>query len=193
MSSADCGTCDHRCGNHEDNDGPCTVRFGRPSDMNICPCTAFDGETIEVLLRTKVYPRLIQMPNGCLEWPGAKRGAYGIIMSRNRDQLLVHRLVYEHEIGPIPDGLVIDHLCRNTLCANAAHLEAVTIGENVLRGTGPSALNAVKTHCVHGHEYAADNTYLRPNGDRECRTCRRTQGRERKAAARAKAKEARHG
>ncbi len=70
----------------------------------------------------------------------------------------VHRVAYELLVEPVPGDLVIDHLCRNTACFNPDHLEPVTDAENILRGVGYSALNAVKTHCPEGHEYTASNT-----------------------------------
>lgn len=81
---------------------------------------------------------------------------------------LAHRWSYEHFVGPIPDGLELDHLCRNRGCANPAHLEPVTRRENALRGPGS------KTACVHGHPYTSQNTYIRPDrGTRQCRECGR--------------------
>jgi hypothetical protein len=75
-------------------------------------------------------------------------------------------------VGPIPDGLVIDHLCRVRHCVNPAHMEPVTDRENVFRGF------AAITHCPKGHEYTADNTYIPPStGSRECRRCRAEQRR----------------
>lgn len=79
-----------------------------------------------------------------------------------------------HELhkGPIPEGLVIDHLCRNRGCVNPDHLEAVTQRENILRGEGLAAANARKTHCPKGHPYSGENLYVVPSsGRRQCRIC----------------------
>ncbi len=85
-----------------------------------------------------------------------------------------HRFAYELLVGPIPDGLELDHLCRVRHCVNPAHLEPVTRRENVLRGQAPSAYQARQTCCIRGHLFNAENTYIRPdNGARQCRTCRR--------------------
>ncbi|MFJ2662519.1 HNH endonuclease signature motif containing protein [Arthrobacter koreensis] len=82
----------------------------------------------------------------------------------------VHRVAYELFSGPIPNGLVLDHLCRNRGCFNPNHLEPVTRAVNNLRGVGFMAAHARKTHCPKGHPYDEKNTQIK-NGARRCRAC----------------------
>jgi HNH endonuclease len=100
----------------------------------------------------------------CWLWM-ASRGHHGY---GRFDQLAAHRVAYELIIGPIPAGLVIDHLCRNPSCVNPAHLEPVTQRENMRR-----ARHAL-THCPQGHPYTEDNVYMW-NDRRKCRICHREQ------------------
>ena len=113
-------------------------------------------------------------PNGCWLWTGyTGSNGYGRFHFQSRRQS-AHRFAYELVKGTIPEPLQIDHLCRNPPCVNPDHLEAVTGKVNILRGVAPSALNARKTHCIHGHPFDKANTYIYPSGRhrRVCRICR---------------------
>lgn len=116
-------------------------------------------------------------PNGCHLWTGRIHyEGYGHF-DINQVSFQVHRIAWTLEVGPIPDGMLIDHVrargCVNRHCVNVAHLEPVPHRINVLRGDGPTAKNAAKTHCIHGHELIGDNIYERADrpGTRECRAC----------------------
>lgn len=89
-----------------------------------------------------------------------------------------HRFAYELLVRPIPPGLVLDHECRVRHCVRPDHLTPVTNRENILRGVGASARCAAQTHCPAGHPYDEANTYVRPNGHRDCRECGRRECRE---------------
>lgn len=102
--------------------------------------------------------------NGCWEWVGSM-GMTGYGHWRHGNTGLAHRAVYQSIKGPIPNGLTLDHLCRNRKCVNPDHLEPVTIKQNVLRGTSFAAKNATKTHCPKGHPLTAGKS------QRLCRTC----------------------
>ena len=110
----------------------------------------------------------------CWPWVGSKSvTGYGKIRkgAKNEGTVLAHRVAFELAFGPIPDGLVLDHLCRVRHCVNPAHLEPVTSVENVMRGKNPPAMNALKTHCPEGHPFDGTNTYVY-QGHRQCRRCR---------------------
>ena len=111
----------------------------------------------------------VRVTDSCWEWTGARVAGYGEFWLDGRVQR-AHRVAYEALVGPIPDGLQIDHLCRVRSCVNPAHLEPVTLAENVRRGNG-GLHNRVKTHCPHGHAYDEMNTYITKRGHRGCRRC----------------------
>jgi hypothetical protein len=87
-----------------------------------------------------------------------------------------HRVAYSSLVGPIPEGLQLDHLCRVRHCVNPKHLEPVTHRENVLRGAGVAAGYARRTHCRHGHVLVGRNVISRPDGGRRCRACKNAAG-----------------
>lgn len=121
---------------------------------------------------TSRFEDRIDKTGSCWLWTLAKNtGGYGV-WTVDRRQFLVHRLAYELWVGEIPPGLTVDHLCRVRSCCNPAHLEIVTRGENSLRGDGPAAVNARKTHCPKGHPYDETNTCL-SGGRRYCLACNR--------------------
>ncbi len=122
---------------------------------------------------------------GCIEWIASSDskgyGKFQCESGRNGRLMPAHRWAYEWIVGPIPVGLQLDHLCRNRLCVNPAHLEPVSQQENILRGVGLAAENAEKTACPVGHPYAGDNLYTNPTtGSRLCRACRREHDRNRR-------------
>ena len=113
----------------------------------------------------------------CWPWTGLHVESGHAHFTVGGKRVSAHRWAYEHFVGPIPEGLTIDHVkangCTRRDCVNfLRHLEPVTMGENTLRGDGPSAINARKTHCIHGHEFTPGNTYMEGNR-RRCKQCGR--------------------
>ena len=127
------------------------------------------------VLPLRFWRKVRVLPNGCWEWIAFRnRQGYGRFLGSSQKAVSAHRWAYEHLIGPIPNGLTIDHLCRNRSCVNPAHMEAVTIRENTLRSPiAPAAVNARKRYCVRGHPFNAANTGRTPDGRRYCRLCNR--------------------
>jgi hypothetical protein len=131
----------------------------------------------------RILARTTVQNNGC--WTcslGLTGNGYAMIRIGSRTdgtsrRVPVHRFMYELLVGPIPQGLDLDHVkergCTSRACWNPEHLEPVTNLENILRGESYQARNARKTHCKRGHPYDEANTRRRPDGGRDCRTCRR--------------------
>lgn len=131
-----------------------------------------DQRPAEIRVWDRVIKPAIGEPHvGCWKWGGyLNTSGYGTISISSRD-VLVHRFLYELVIGPIPEGMQIDHLCRHRWCVNPYHMEPVTPRENTMRGISFSAQNARKTHCPQGHPYDETNT-IHYGRRRYCRTCR---------------------
>ena len=109
----------------------------------------------------------------CWTWKSTVNpGGYGVMIVQGR-KWMAHRWAYEFYVGPIPEGLTLDHLCRRPGCVRPSHLEPVTMNENTKRApTQVTTINAAKTHCVHGHPFDGYNLIIRPDGkSRECRQC----------------------
>jgi hypothetical protein len=130
-------------------------------------------------------------PDGCWIWTGAiDHNGYGRFRFRGKNEM-AYRAAYTLLVGEFDPALSIDHLCREKLCVNPEHLEAVHIRTNILRGTSPVALNAAKTHCKNGHPFAGENLRIEhENGGirRRCVACLRASNarqapRQRRAAA----------
>lgn len=117
----------------------------------------------------------IRKVDECWPWlAGISNDGYGKFFI-NGKQTGAHRAAYELWVGTIPEGLELDHLCRNRSCVNPNHLEPVTKRENTRRGFSPWVENARKTHCPKGHEYNQRNTYSLPHkidANRYCRMCK---------------------
>jgi hypothetical protein len=141
----------------------------------------------------KVMSRVDKRAGGCWLYAGALAAdGYARVKDAGSDlALLVHRVTYEQLVGPIPEGLVLDHLCRVRHCVNPEHLEPVTHMENLRRGV--KARLGERTHCSEGHEFTPENTTLQRRNRKDggtsftpiCRTCRRVYGKSWEARKRA--------
>lgn len=123
--------------------------------------------------------------HACWPWKGhvTPQGYGGSYVPGTRRKVSAHRVVWELLVGPLLDWQVLDHMCHNPdlcheangcphrACVNPSHLRITTAGDNTLRGDGPTARNAQKTHCKHGHPFDETNTMHRSGGGRACRAC----------------------
>lgn len=118
-------------------------------------------------------------PNsGCWIWEGGTAGGknqYGVFQLDGKSRL-AHRVSYQFHCGPIPEGLVIDHKCRNTFCVNPDHLEPVTQAVNNIRRPGKYGRPDLNV-CRNGHPFTPENTVYTAAGFRNCRECNRVRDR----------------
>lgn len=133
-------------------------------------------------LPERFWSKCIPEPNsGCWLWFAAAspsgHGRFGTGGQINKKQWTAYRYAYTVLVGPVPDYLVLDHLCRTPECVNPLHLEMVTQAVNVLRGDSPQAQNARQTHCIRGHEFTGKDK------GRRCLTCKNANRRLREARA----------
>jgi hypothetical protein len=147
-----------------------------------------DDKRLNGSLAERFERKYLPEPNsGCWLWTGVvnKKGYGHIAAPKRRQMLSAHRVSYELYVGPIPDGLQIDHLCRVRCCVNPAHLEPVTPQENSRRGIAGKLSGQRKlanTHCPQGHPYSEDNIYdISKYGHRVCKTCARINARKQNA------------
>ncbi len=133
--------------------------------------------------------RFVMLQDECWVWTGSKTRYDGNGYGRTRvngKKVVAHRAVYEALVGPIPAGMTLDHLCRNRLCVNPAHLEPTTMQENFLRGASLLAAQAQQTHCKRGHPLEGGNLSITNKGrSRRCKTCHRERTRARRAKVQA--------
>jgi len=134
--------------------------------------------------RERIEANCVHEPNsGCWLWTACvSDNGYGKTTHRGRQQY-AHRASYMEHVGEIPDGLVLDHLCRTRCCVNPAHLEAVTQRVNLLRGETTSSRHAAKTHCPQGHSYQEHGYVSGATTSRRCRACSKAKPHRRKTTS----------
>jgi hypothetical protein len=188
------------CGKHPTSRGMCYMhynRWKRGDRGNRLTRPAFRTSSDEERFWAKVTkdgPVPASRPDlgPCWVWTAGKRwngyGHFNFNRAGQPPSTVAHKFAYETLVGPVPDGLQLDHLCRVRHCVNPAHLEPVPQVVNIFRGEAFSAQNRRKTHCSKGHPFDGANTAWRQRHDgrwhRRCKTCHRAAQRALKARKR---------
>jgi len=155
------------CTTHVKARGWCNLHYGRWRRNGDPAIRSTSGQRRDrprrpVMVR---FAEKIEQADECWRWT-ASLDAHGYGQLWDGKKLRkAYRIAYELHIGDIPEGLTLDHLCRNRWCVNPWHLEPVPMRVNHARGV------AARTHCKHGHRFTRENTYRTASG-RHCRTCR---------------------
>lgn len=146
---------------------------GRPKGSGVIP---------DIVRFERYY---VPEPNcGCWLWTGGLQSSgYGHFITYDKSERSAHRFSYKTYVGPIPEGLTIDHKCNVKICVNPEHLQVMTLSNNVGR------YYAEMTHCRAGHEYTLENTWVSKEGYRRCRTCDQRRDKERAPEHRVYARE----
>jgi HNH endonuclease len=139
------------------------------------------------MIGSEFWEGVVELDSGCWHhWRKPRSDGYTPILVDGK-YIYAHRIAYMLAIGPIQDGMQLDHLCRNPRCVNPSHLEPVTQRENLLRGDTIVARNVKKDRCLRGHEFTEENTYMQKNTrgghQRQCRECHRLREQERRKRA----------
>lgn len=144
------------------------------------PCGQRPPRTAEERFFLRCAERDCGYETPCWMWLwGLDRDGYGRFKIGKIEEVRAHRWAYRHFVGPIAEGLHVHHRCGSRACVNPDHLEPVTCRANLMAsGLTAAARGAAQTHCIHGHIFDAENTYVASNGSRHCRECQRRKRRE---------------
>lgn len=138
----------------------------------------------------RIFAKCVTSSRGCVEFSGCTNGVgYGMVGlgPASSGKALVHRVVWQHFNGAIPDGLEVDHLCRNRRCCRLDHLDVVTARVNIRRAMGWTHTGGVWS-CKRGHEMVGHNHFELNDGRVTCRECGNLSRRARRAEASGKEK-----
>lgn len=151
----------------------CGTPFVRKQDRKRCSRACdLESRRLAEAGHAKFWAKVDKRPDGCWVWTGTSYEGYGYIRRAGVTQR-VYRWAYVTFVGPVPDGLELDHLCRNRSCVNPEHLEPVTHDENMRRAV-PYHFLGNRAACANGHAFDEANTVMRADGSgRACRACRR--------------------